>query len=46
MMQAMFSDDFKESSARVVKFPGVNWCDKHCDDGTCNVSCKYFQFVV
>ena len=25
MMQAMFSDDFKESSARVVKFPGVNW---------------------
>jgi len=23
MMQAMFSDDFKESSARVVKFPGV-----------------------
>ena len=32
MMQAMFSDDFKESSARVVKFPGVNWCDKHCDE--------------
>jgi len=23
MMQAMFSDDFKESSARVVRFPGV-----------------------
>ena len=24
MMQAMFSDDFIESSARVVKFPGVS----------------------
>lgn len=25
MMHAMFSDDFIESSARVVKFPGVTW---------------------